>query len=222
MANGINEWDRMVAGKLYNADSKDLFKKHSKGLMRCDRFNRIPLWMYGTKYRALERLVPSSKGKNFFVFAPFYCEYGVNINVGMGCFVNYNSTFLDVAPITLEDGVWIGANVTLATPMHPFLADERLPKDYPDGHHDLEYASPIVIKKNAWICSSATICGGVTVGENSIVAAGAVVTSDVPANTIVGGVPAKVIRAIDEDDRINVWETYLKNETPVSLRNRKA
>lgn len=220
MANGINEWDRMVAGKLYNADSKDLFKRHSKGLMRCDRFNRIPLWMYGTKQRALQRLVPSSKGRDFFVFAPFYCEYGVNINVGKGCFVNYNSTFLDVAPITLEDGVWIGANVTLATPMHPFLADERLPQDYPDGRHDLEYASPIVIKKNSWICSSATICGGVTVGENSIVAAGAVVTSDVPANSIVGGVPARVIRSIDEDDRINVWETYLKNETPISKRKR--
>ncbi len=220
MANGINEWDRMVAGKLYNADSKDLFKRHARGLARCDRFNRIPMWLYGTKQRALTRLVPSAKGQNFFVFAPFYCEYGVNIKVGKGCFVNYNSTFLDVAPITLGDGVWIGANVTLATPMHPFLAEERLPQDYPDGHHDLEYASPIVIGKNSWICSSATICGGVNIGENSIVAAGAVVTSDVPPNTIVGGVPAKVMREIDESDRINVWETYMKNETPLPLRKR--
>lgn len=219
--NGINEWDRMVTGKLYIADSKEIFKQHSKGLMRCDRFNRIPVWMYGAKQRALTRLIPSSKGKDFFVFAPLYCEYGVNINVGMGCFVNYNSTFLDVAPITLEDGVWIGANVTLATPVHPFLADERLPQNYPDGLHDLEYAKPIVIKKNCWICSSATICGGVTIGENSIVAAGAVVTKDMPANSLIGGVPARVIRQLDENDRMNAWETYLKNETPLSIRDRQ-
>lgn len=65
MSNKINEWDRMVSGKLYNADSKDLYKRHSLGMIRCDRFNRIPLWMYGAKQRALKRLIPSSKGKAF-------------------------------------------------------------------------------------------------------------------------------------------------------------
>ena len=121
-----------------------------------------------------------------------------------------------------QNGVWIGANVTLATPLHPFLVEERLPADYPDGRHDLEYSAPITIKDGCWICSSATICGGVTIGENSIVAAGAVVNRDVPPNSIVAGVPARVIRQIDEDDRINVWDTYMKNETPLSARKRKA
>lgn len=219
--NNINEWDRMVSGKLYNAASKDLYKNHALGMMRCDRFNRIALWRAFSKKRALTKLIPSSKGKDLFVFAPLYCEYGRNINVGKGCFINYNCTLLDVSPITLEDGVWLGANVTLATPSHPFLAEERLPQEYPDGFHDLEYSKPIVIKKNCWICSSATIVGGVTVGENSIVAAGAVVTRDVPPNCIVAGVPAKVVREIDEKDRMDVWETYLKNETPLSLRDRE-
>lgn len=217
----MNEFEKMVSGKLYNADSKDLVKPHTRGLVRCDRFNRIPLWCHRAKQRALEKLIPSAKGKGLYVFAPLYCEYGVNIKVGNGCFMNYDCKLLDVSPIILEDCVWIGANVTLATPMHPYLADERIPQEYPDGHHDLEYSKPIVIKKNAWICSGAIISGGVTVGENSIVAAGAVVTRDVPPNTIVGGVPAKVIRAIDEKDRINVWDTYLKNETPLSIRDRK-
>lgn len=221
MYNNISDWDRMVAGKLYNSASKDIFKQHSLGFMRCDRFNKIAVWRFKTKQRALERLIPSSKGKDFFAFAPLYCEYGVNIHVGKGCFVNYNCTFLDVALITLGDNVWIGANVTLATPNHPFIPEERLPADYPDGNHDLEYASPIVIKENCWICSSATICGGVTVGENSIIAAGAVVNKDVPPNSIVAGVPAKVIRQIDEDDIMNVWETYEKNEVPLSIRKRK-
>lgn len=221
MYNNISDWDRMVSGKLYNSSSKDLFKQHALGLTRCDRFNRIPLWRIASKQLALMRLIPSAKGNSLAVFAPFYCEYGVNIHVGKGCFVNYNCTFLDVSPITLKDNVWIGANVTLATPNHPFLPEERLPADYPDGHHDLEYSAPITIEENCWICSSATICGGVTIGKNSVVAAGAVVTRDVPPNSIVAGVPAKVIREIDEADRMDVWETYAKNEFPVSARKKK-
>lgn len=221
MTNTINDWDRMTTGKLYNPSSPDIIKRHTTGLVNCDKFNRIPVRRAKAKQRALERLVPSAKGRDFTVFAPFYCEYGVNIHVGNDCFVNYNCTFLDVSPISLGNGVWIGANVTLATPTHPFIAEERLVADYPDGRYDLEYSEPITIKDGCWICSGATICGGVTIGKNSIVAAGAVVTSNVPPNSIVGGVPARVIRLIDENDRINVWEKYTKNETPLSVRKRK-
>lgn len=218
--NGISDWDRMVSGKLYNAWDKEIGKRHKRGMMRCERFNRIPVRMEHTKQRAFEKLIPSAKGKKTGVFAPFFCEYGVNIQLGDDCFINYNCTFLDVSPITLGDGVSIGANVTLATPNHPFLSEERLNADYPDGYHDLEYSAPITLKDHCWICSSATICGGVTVGENSIVAAGAVVLRDVPPNTIVAGVPAKVIRQIDERDRINVWETYVKNDFPTPARRK--
>ncbi len=217
----MNDWERMISGRLYNSSSPDIAKQHIDGLSRCEKFNKIPIKRAKAKKKALEKLIPSSKGKGFGVFAPFYCEYGVNIYVGEGCFVNYNCTFLDVSPITLGNGVWIGANVTFATPNHPFLAEERLVADYPDGRHDLEYSAPITVKDGCWICSSATISGGVTIGENSIVAAGAVVLRDVPPNSIVAGVPARVIRQIDEEDRINVWETYIKNELPVSARNKK-
>lgn len=220
MYKNISDWDRMISGRLYNSSSKDIEKQHKDGMSRCDRFNKISVRRTGAKQRALENLIPSAKGNDLAVFAPFYCEYGVNINVGKGCFVNYNCIFLDVAPVTLGNGVWIGANVTLATPNHPFIAEERLPADYPDGNHDLEYAAPITIKDGCWICSGATVCGGVTIGENSIVAAGAVVSRDVPPCSIAAGVPAKVIRKIDEGDRINVWETYVKNEIPVPVRKR--
>lgn len=221
MEKKINDWERMVAGKLYNSSSADIAKQHMRGLSGCDRFNRIPVRRAKAKQRALEKLIPSAKGKYLGVFAPFYCEYGVNIHVGTGCFVNYNCTFLDVSPITLGDGVWIGANVTLATPNHPLLAEERLNAEYPDGWHDLEYSEPITIQDGCWICSSATICGGVTIGKNSVVAAGSVVVRDVPPNCIVAGVPAKVIRPIDEGDRVHVWETYIRNETPLSDRKRQ-
>ena len=220
MINEVSEWERMLSGKLYNTSNKEIEKEHKIGLIRCDKFNRIPVRKSKAKQKALEKLIPSAKGKYLCAFAPFYCEYGVNIHVGEECFINYNCTFLDVSPITLGDGVWIGANVTLATPNHPFLAEERLNADYPDGRHDLEYSAPITIKDRCWICSNVTVSGGVTIGENSIVAAGAVVLKDIPPNSIVAGIPAKVIRQIDEDDRMNVWETYLKNETPVSKRNK--
>ncbi len=216
----INDWDRMVTGKLYNSASADIAKQHARGLILCDKFNKIAVWRRKAKQRTLEKLIPSAKGNGFAVFAPFYCEYGVNIHVGKECFVNYNCTFLDVAPITLGDGVWIGANVTLATPNHPLLAEERLNADYPDGRHDLEFSAPITIKNGCWICSSATICGGVTIGENSVIAAGSVVLRDVPPNSLVAGVPAKVIRTIGEEDRINVWETYVKNAFPIPARKK--
>jgi len=216
----MNEWKKMKAGLLYNSSSPDLEENHEFGMATCQEFNSISYRKPKKRQKVMEKLIPSSKGKGLYIFTPFYCEYGKNIQVGTGCFVNYNCVFLDVCPITLEDNVWLGANVTLATPSHPFLAEERLCKEYPDGFHDLEYGKPITIKKNCWICSSVTICGGVTVGENSIVAAGAVVTEDVPANSIVAGVPAKVIRKIDEKDRMDVWETYVKKEIPMSIRDK--
>lgn len=216
----MNDWDCMISGRLYNSSGKDIEKQHKKGMCRCDRFNKISVRYTRSKQRALEKLIPSAKDSELTVFAPFYCEYGANIHVGKGCFINYHCIFLDVAPITLGNGVWIGANVTLATPSHPFLAEERLPAEYPDGRHDLEYAEPITIKDGCWICSSVTICGGVTIGENSIVAAGAVVNRDVPPNSLVAGVPARVIRKIDEGDRVNVWETYMNHAFPVSARKK--
>ena len=217
----MREWEKMTTGRLYNPADAEIGKHHIRGMSLCDRFNRTPLLRAKKKQKLLEKLIPSAVGKNLTVFSPMHCEYGENIFVGKDCFMNYGCTLLDVAPITLEDGVWLGANVVLATPLHPFLADERRIKAYPDGVHDLEYAKPITIGKNCWICSGAIVSGGVTIGENCIVAAGAVVTKDVPSNSIVGGVPARVIRTIDENDRIGVWETYQNEQFPVSRRGAK-
>lgn len=215
------EWKRMVEGKLYNSSSKDIFWQHARGLHLTQKFNKCSVLLPSRQTRILNKLIPSSKGNSMWVFPPFYCEYGVNIHVGKGVFCNYGCTLLDIAPITLEDGVWLGANVTIATPCHPLLAHERINTQYPDGFHDLEYSKPVTIKKNAWIASNVTICGGVTIGENTVVGAGSVVTRDLPANCIAVGSPAKVLRYLDEKDKIDVWNTYINDELPLSVREKE-
>jgi acetyltransferase-like isoleucine patch superfamily enzyme len=121
------------------------------------------------------------------VFPPFYTNFGRFIHIEKNVFINHACSFLDMGGITLEDHVLLGPKVNLITENHP--AD-------PANRRTL-ICKPIVIKRNAWIGAAATILPGVTIGENAIVAAGAVVSRDVPANTVVGGVPAKFIKKID-------------------------
>ncbi|WP_018668547.1 sugar O-acetyltransferase [Bacteroides gallinarum] len=121
------------------------------------------------------------------VFPPFYTDFGKNIEVGNNVFINACCHFQDHGGVTLGDGCQIGHNVVFATLNHG-LAPE---------HRHTTYPAPIVLGKNVWVGSNSTILQGVTVGDNAVVAAGAVITKDVPANAIVGGVPAKVIKYID-------------------------
>lgn len=215
------EWQRMISGKLYNSTSKDIFWQHARGMYLTQKLNKCPVWNVPRQKRLINKLIPSSKGKPVWIFSPFYCEYGVNIHLGNDVFFNYGCTLLDISPITLEDGVWLGANVTIATPCHPLIAEERINTTYPDGYHDLEYSKPVTIKKNAWIASNVVICGGVTIGEGAVIGAGSVVTRDIPPRCIAVGNPCRILRQIDEDDRINVWQTYIDDKTPLSARDKE-
>lgn len=121
------------------------------------------------------------------VFAPFYTNFGRFISIGKNVFINHACSFLDMGGITLEDEVLIGPKVNLITENHPLDPGDR----------STLLTKPITIKRNAWIGAGATILPGVTIGENAVVAAGAVVSKDVPDNTIVGGVPAKILKSIN-------------------------
>ncbi|UFH32513.1 sugar O-acetyltransferase [Chryseobacterium sp. C-71] len=123
------------------------------------------------------------------VFTPLYINYGKHINIGKNVFINFDCTFLALGGITIEDDVLIGPKVNLITENHPLNPKERKGL----------IAKPILIKKNAWIGANATILPGLTIGENAVVAAGAVVSKDVPDNMIVGGIPAKIIKEITND-----------------------
>jgi acetyltransferase-like isoleucine patch superfamily enzyme len=138
--------------------------------------------------RALFSELIGKKVDDSFVLAPpFYTTCGVDISVGCNVFVNQNCTFYDLGGLDIADDVMIGPNVSIVTSGHPIEPSQR---------RGSVIAKPIVIERNVWIAAGATIIGGVTVGENSVVAAGSVVTKDVPPNALVGGNPARVIRSI--------------------------
>ncbi|MDQ8730828.1 sugar O-acetyltransferase [Bradyrhizobium sp. LHD-71] len=135
-----------------------------------------------------EELAGQRVGDHFRLVPPFYTDCGKNIRIGSRVFINQNCTFYALAEIAIGDDVMIGPNVSLITSEHPVAPSQR--RAYLLGR-------PITIEKGVWIAAGATVIGGVTVGENSVVAAGSVVTRDVPANTLVGGNPARVIRSIE-------------------------
>ncbi len=156
------------------------------------RLNRLT-FEDADEVRALfSELIGKKVDESFLLIPPFYTAGGDEIRVGRNVFVNQNCTFYDLGGLDIADDVMIGPNVSLITTGHSLEPSER---------RSVTIGRPIVIERNVWIAAGATVIGGVTVGENSVVAAGAVVTKDVPPNTLVGGNPARVIRSIGDEGR---------------------
>lgn len=136
----------------------------------------------------LSEIIGTQLDKSTRVFIPFHTNFGLFIRIGRNVFINHGCTFLDLGGITIEDDVLIGPKVNLLSEGHPLDPADRKVLELNRVH----------IKRNAWIGAASTILPGVTVGENSVVAAGALVTKDVPDNTVVAGVPAKVVKQLNE------------------------
>ncbi|MBW4629626.1 MAG: sugar O-acetyltransferase [Brasilonema octagenarum HA4186-MV1] len=140
--------------------------------------------------RALfSELIGKKVDENFLLLPPFYTLGGDEIRVGRNVSVNQNCTFYDVGGLDIADDVMIGPNVSIITTGHPLEPSQR---------RKVTIGKPIVIERNVWIATGAIIIGGVTIGKNSVVAAGSVVTKDVPPNALIGGNPARVIRLVAE------------------------
>ena len=131
-------------------------------------------------------LIGKTVDDGFLLIPPFFTTGGADISVGRNVFINQNCTFYDLGGLDIADDVMIGPNVSIITSGHPIEPSRRRAS---------VVAKPVVIERNVWIAANVTVIGGVTVGENSVVAAGSVVTRDVPPNTLVGGNPARVIRS---------------------------
>ncbi len=128
------------------------------------------------------------------ILTPFICDFGNRVTFGKNVFINHSAILSASGGITFEDGVSVAPGVRIATINHDF--NER---------HKIYTYKRVILKKNAWIGMNATICPGVTIGENAVVGAGAVVTKDVPANAVVGGSPAKVIKMLDPKEQKEKW-----------------
>jgi acetyltransferase-like isoleucine patch superfamily enzyme len=151
------------------------------------RLNRLT-FNDADEVRALfSELIGKKVDDGFLLIPPFYTAGGDEIRIGCNVFINQNCTFYDLGGLDIADDVMIGPNVSLITAGHPLEPSRR---------RAATIGKPIVIERNVWIAAGATVIGGVTVGENSVVAAGSVVTRNVPSNTLVGGNPARVIRSI--------------------------
>lgn len=153
------------------------------------RMNRLTLDDADQVRDLFSELIGHQVDPSFLLIPPFYATGGENIRVGRNVFVNQNCTMYDLGGLEIRDDVMIGPNVSIITSGHAIEPSQR---------RAFVVAKPIVIERNVWIAAGVTIIGGVTVGENSVVAAGSVVTKDVPPNTLAGGNPARVIRSIGD------------------------
>lgn len=182
--------ERMLAGKWYIADDEELATLNARAQMLTGQFNaRYPTDMDGAQ-EVLGNLL-AHVGEGAHVRAPLYVDYGCHLSIGAGTFVNFNLTALDVCEITIGRDCQIGPNVQLLTPTHPLAAKPRREK--------WEGGKPIVLEDNVWLGGGVIVCPGVRIGENSIIGAGAVVVSDIPANVIAVGNPAKVVKNLPDD-----------------------
>ena len=187
----------MLRGELYIADDADLEADYARAQELIERYNAGPHAEQDERDRILRELL-GHVGEGVVVRPPFRCEYGSRVSVGSGTFFNYDCLMLDVAPVTLGAACQVATRVQFLTATHPIDTEAR--------RLGWESGEPIVVGDNVWLGGGVILCPGVTIGEDTVVGAGAVVVGDLPAGVIAAGVPARVIREIDDRDRVAVPE----------------
>ena len=183
----MSEKEKMLSGEFYNPLDSELINERVKCKLLCQEYNNIQYDDIEKREKILKQILGKTKEK-FFIEQPFICDYGYNIEIGENFYSNHNLVILDCAKVKFGDNVFIAPNCGFYTAEHPLNAETR--------NKGSEYAKPIIIGNNVWIGGGVQILSCVTVGNNSVVDAGAVVTKNVPDNSVVAGVPAKVIKSL--------------------------
>ena len=180
------EYQKMLAGELYDAGDKELMEMRITARTWMNEYNQTT---YDKEKRELLLQKMLGKiGRNADIQTPFYIDYGSHIEAGYNFFANFNCVFLDCNYIKMGNNVFFGPNVQMYAAHHPVIAEERIKGP--------ELASPITIGDNVWIGGGAIICAGVTIGDNTTIGAGSVVVKNIPANVLAVGNPCRVIRKL--------------------------
>jgi len=180
--------DRMLAGELYIADDPELARDADRAMSLTHQLNSMDPTDAVARRKLLTELL-GAFGEGSDIRPPFRCDYGYQTFVGARVFANFGLISLDVATVTIGDDALIGPNVQLLTATHPIAAGPRRAK--------WEAAKPITIGDNVWLAGGVIVCPGVTIGANTVVGAGAVVTRDLPADVVAVGNPARVIGGVE-------------------------
>lgn len=185
----MNDLEKMKKGMWYDANNNpEIVKERYNTFDKCFYLNQTLPSDMEKKKNLIEQLL-GYLPKNLEIVTPFICDYGKNIHLGNNIFINCQCYFMDGADITVGDNVFIGPYCGFYTATHPL--------DYNNRNKGLEKALPIVIGDNCWFGANVSVLPGVTIGSGCVIAAGSVVTKDVPCHSMVAGVPAKVIKEID-------------------------
>lgn len=178
----------MLAGELYQAWGEELTAERIWAKELCFRLNQTPPSDNQTRSLLVKELLGVSDAV---IESPFQCDYGYNIKVGRNFYVNHGCVILDCNLVTIGDNVMFAPNVTISAAFHPLSSKVRVA--------NFEQAYPITIRDNVWVGACATILPGVTIGKNVVIGAGAVVTKDIPDNVVCAGVPARIIKYLDDE-----------------------
>src|SRR4051794_38070200 len=187
--------ERMLRGELYIADDEDLAADFARAQTILERNTPRPFGKQDLRARLLRELLAEC-GEGVHVRPPFHLEYGMRVSIGAGTFMNYDCLMLDVAPVTIGAACQVASRVQFVTATHPIDPKAR--------RIGWESAKPIALGDNVWLSAGVTVCPGVTIGEHTVVGAGAVVTRHLPAGVVAMGVPARVVREIGEQDKVQI------------------
>lgn len=187
-------------GKLFfpSEDWRVEIKKRTHMLNQ--KYNALTEYQQEARDEILHEIL-GEQGENVYLQGPITFHYGKNTKIGKNTFINFNFTCQDDGEVVIGENCDFGPNVTIVTPVHPMLSDERRALICPDGvGRRLCYAKPVKIGNGCWICANVTILPGVTIGNGCVIGAGSVVTRDVPPDSFAAGNPCRVIRTLTEED----------------------
>ncbi|MDQ1856125.1 sugar O-acetyltransferase [Chryseobacterium sp. WLY505] len=186
----MTEKEKCAAGLLYNANyDKELIQERIACKDLCQEYNGLKNSDTENRDRLLRKIIGSSK-ENICIEPNFWCDYGYNIKTGENFYANHNLVILDCATVEFGDNVFIGPNCSFYTAGHPLDVQQR--------NEGLEYAHPIKVGHNVWLGGNVVVLPGVSIGNNSVIGAGSIVTKDIPDNAVAVGNPCKVVKLITE------------------------